>query len=185
MRSPARFEAILAGTGGQGLILAGILLAEAGMREGKNALQTQSYGIASRGGLSAAEVILDTEEILFHRVERPDCILALTEEAVAAYAPRGAGRAPVLYDETLAKPRAAEPFRGFPFTATAGRLGNLESVNILCLGTLAALTGAVALASLEAVIRARFRGAAAEANVRMLAAGAGLAPSSAGGARHG
>ena len=57
--SPARrhTEVILAGSGGQGLILSGILLAEAAMNEGRNVVQTQSYGIASRGGLSLAEVI--------------------------------------------------------------------------------------------------------------------------------
>ena len=52
-------EIILAGTGGQGLILSGIILAEAAILEGKNVVQTQSYGIASRGGLSLAEVITD------------------------------------------------------------------------------------------------------------------------------
>ena len=72
------FEVILAGTGGQGLILSGILLAEAAILEGKNVAQTQSYGIASRGGLSLAEVIIDTDEIIFQQVQNPDCILALT-----------------------------------------------------------------------------------------------------------
>jgi len=47
-------EIILAGSGGQGLIVAGIMLGEAAVLEGKNALQTQSYGIASRGGFSMA-----------------------------------------------------------------------------------------------------------------------------------
>ena len=58
-------EFILAGTGGQGLILAGILLAEAAMLDGRNVVQTQSYGIASRGGLSLAEVIIDDDEFIF------------------------------------------------------------------------------------------------------------------------
>ena len=77
----AHREFILAGTGGQGLILAGILLAEAAILDGRNVVQTQSYGIASRGGLSQAEVIIDDEEIIFQQVRKPDCILALTEEA--------------------------------------------------------------------------------------------------------
>ena len=67
-------ELILAGTGGQGLILSGIMLAEAAMLEGKNVAQTQSYGIASRGGLSLAEVIVDEDEIIYQQVRAPDCV---------------------------------------------------------------------------------------------------------------
>lgn len=181
-RGAGRFEVILAGTGGQGLILAGILLAEAAIREGRHVVQTQSYGIASRGGLSAAEVILDAREIIFQQVERPDCIVALTEEALVAYAPRAAGKAPVLYDDGLAKPRPQAPFRGFPFTRTAGALGAPESVNILTLGTLAAVTGAVAVESLAQVVRQRFKGPALERNLKALAAGCGLAAQPVGGA---
>jgi 2-oxoglutarate ferredoxin oxidoreductase subunit gamma len=176
MRRPGgRFEVILAGTGGQGLILAGILLAEAAIHEGLNALQTQSYGIASRGGLSAAEVILDTQEIIFQQVERPDLIVALTEEALVAYAPRAAEETPVLYDDALAEPRPQPRFRGFSFTRTAGALGALESVNILTLGTLAGVTGAVAVESLAQAVRERFKGPALERNLKALAAGCELA----------
>ncbi len=55
-----RYEVILAGSGGQGLVLSGIMLAEAAILEGKNVVQTVSYGIASRGGFSMAGVIIDT-----------------------------------------------------------------------------------------------------------------------------
>ena len=175
--SPARrhFEAILAGSGGQGLILSGILLAEAAMNEGRNVVQTQSYGIASRGGLSLAEVIVDDDEIVFQQVRRPDCVLALSEEAAAKFGGWAAKGVPVVYDDTIVAARSGEHFVGRPFTQTASDLGAAGSINILALAAVAALTGVVQLASLEQLIRRNFRGAALETNLKVLAAGAELA----------
>ncbi|WP_028323269.1 2-oxoacid:acceptor oxidoreductase family protein [Desulfatirhabdium butyrativorans] len=167
-------EVILAGTGGQGLILAGILLAEAAILEGKNVVQTQSYGIASRGGLSVAEVIIDTDEILFQQVQHPDCILTLTEEAVQKYESWAGKGVPILYDSTLAQPRTAPNFMGVAFTKMASDLGNEMSVNLLALGTVAGKTGIVKIEALEQMIRKRFKGAAAEMNLKVLATGYGL-----------
>jgi 2-oxoglutarate ferredoxin oxidoreductase subunit gamma len=169
------FEVILAGTGGQGLILSGILLAEAAILEGKNVVQTQSYGIASRGGLSLAEVIIDNAEIVFQQVQKPDCILALTEEATKKYEAWAAKGVPILYDSTLVNARTAPNFTGYAFTQTASDLGNELSVNILALGTVAAKTGVVKMETLEQMIRKRFKGAAVEMNLKVLAAGRDLA----------
>ena len=47
-------QIVLSGTGGQGLILAGIILAEAAVLDGKQAIQTQSYGPEARGGVGGA-----------------------------------------------------------------------------------------------------------------------------------
>ena len=60
-------EIILSGSGGQGLILAGQILAEAVIRDGKNAVQTQSYGPEARGGASKAEVIISNDDIDYPR----------------------------------------------------------------------------------------------------------------------
>jgi len=168
-------EIILAGTGGQGLILSGILLAEAAMLEGKNVVQTQSYGIASRGGLSLAEVIVDEDEIIFQQVRAPDCVLALSEEAAKKYEAWAARGVPMLYDSTLAASRGGEHCIGSDFTRRASDLGNAGSVNILALAAVAAFTGVVKIASLETLIRRRFRGAALELNLKLLAAGSELA----------
>ncbi len=82
-----RYEVILAGSGGQGLVLSGIMLGEAAILEDRVVVQTQSYGIASRGGLSLAEVIIDQQEIIYQQVQAPDIILTLTEEALEKFAP--------------------------------------------------------------------------------------------------
>ncbi len=174
MSGKRRHELILAGSGGQGLVLSGIMLAEAAIAEGRNAVQTQSYGIATRGGLSLAEVIVDDEEILFQQVRTPDCVLALTEEALRKYEAWGGRGVPVLYDSTLAQERSGESFIGFPFTRLAADLGNVGSVNVLALGALIAYTGVVAPATLEQLLRARFAGEVASDNLRALAAGVEL-----------
>jgi 2-oxoglutarate ferredoxin oxidoreductase subunit gamma len=168
-------EIILAGTGGQGLILSGIMLAEAAMREGRNVVQTQSYGIASRGGLSLAEVIVDEDEIIFQQVRAPDCVLALTEEAAKKYEAWAARGVTMLYDSTLAMARSGENFIGCDFTRRASDMGNAGSVNILALAAVAAFTRVVKIASLEHIIRKRFRSPALELNLKLLAVGSELA----------
>lgn len=168
-------EIILAGTGGQGLILSGIMLAEAAMLEGKNVVQTQSYGIASRGGLSLAEVIVDEDEIIFQQVRAPSCVLALSEEAAKKYEAWAARGVPMLYDSTLAASRSGENFIGREFTRRASDLGNAGSVNILALAAVAAFTHVVKIASLESLIRKRFRGPALGLNLKLLAVGSELA----------
>ncbi len=164
-------EVILAGSGGQGLVLSAVLLAEAALLEGKNVVQTQSYGIASRGGLSLAEVIIDPAEIIFQQVIRPDCVLALTEEAAKKFEAWAAQGVPIFYDSTLARERSGPHFHGHPFTRLASDLGNVGSVNILALATLSVRAGLVQRRSLEQVVRQRFGGGALELNLQVLAAG--------------
>lgn len=168
-------EVILAGSGGQGLVLSAIMLAEAALLEGRNVVQTQSSGIATRGGLSLAEVIIDDGEIVFQQVRRPDVVLALTEEAARKYEPWTAQGVPLFYDSTLAGGRLGAQAHGHPFTQLASDLGSVASVNILALGTVVARTGLVRLSSLQQVVQRRFRGAAAALNLKMLAAGGELA----------
>ena len=80
-----RLEIRLAGSGGQGLILAGIILAEAAILEGKVSVQSQSYGPEARGGSSKAEVIISDGPIVYPKVLRPDVVLALTTSAYMEY----------------------------------------------------------------------------------------------------
>ncbi|MFL7791064.1 MAG: 2-oxoacid:acceptor oxidoreductase family protein, partial [Anaerolineae bacterium] len=83
-----RHEIRLAGTGGQGIILAGVLLAEAAVRDGMNVVQTQSYGPEARGGASRSEVIISDEEIDYPKVIEADMMLCLSQEACDRYSGR-------------------------------------------------------------------------------------------------
>ncbi|HHT51449.1 MAG TPA: 2-oxoacid:ferredoxin oxidoreductase subunit gamma [Eubacteriaceae bacterium] len=78
-------EIRLSGSGGQGIILMGIILAEAAIMNGDNAIQSQSYGPEARGGASRAEVIISEGEIDFPKVRKPDILLSLTQEAFNKY----------------------------------------------------------------------------------------------------
>ena len=78
-----RQEFRLSGTGGQGLILAGIILAEAALLDGKLAIQSQSYGPEARGGASKSEVIISDEAIHFPKVTKPGVLLAMSHVLLA------------------------------------------------------------------------------------------------------
>ena len=81
-----RFEVRLAGTGGQGMILAGIILSEAAaIGAGKHVTQTQSYGPEARGGASKAEVIISEDEVDYPKVIQADLLLAMSQEACDRY----------------------------------------------------------------------------------------------------
>ncbi|MGD0753404.1 MAG: 2-oxoacid:acceptor oxidoreductase family protein, partial [Anaerolineales bacterium] len=83
----ARTEIRLAGEGGQGMILAGIILAEAAaIYDGKMAVQTQSYGPEARGGASKSEVVIAAGEIDHPEVLSADVVVTLSQEAFDKYA---------------------------------------------------------------------------------------------------
>lgn len=169
-----RYEVIMAGSGGQGLIVSGIMLGEAAMLEGKNVVQTQSYGIASRGGFSAAEVIIDKDEIIFQQVQHSDMVLVLTEEAMEKYQELAQFGILVFYDTTLLKPRTGDCLYGYNFTEMAGKLGHVGMTNMIALSLMSAVTGMVELESLVKVVNRRFSGKIAKMNIKALHTGASL-----------
>lgn len=77
---------MFAGSGGQGVITAAIILAEAAViYEGKNATQTQSYGAAARGGVTKSDVIISDEPIHYPEVNQANILVCLTQEAYVNY----------------------------------------------------------------------------------------------------
>lgn len=151
-------ELRLSGSGGQGLILAGIILAEAALLEDKNAIQTQSYGPEARGGASKAEVILSESEIDFPKVQSPDIVLALTQVASDKYTKSVKPEGIVIVDEAIELPadlRAGKVYR-LPILRTASeKLGKSIVANIVAIGLLAELTGIVSRESVEKAVLAR------------------------------
>ncbi|TEB04464.1 NADH-dependent phenylglyoxylate dehydrogenase subunit gamma [Pelotomaculum schinkii] len=163
------WQIVLAGEGGQGLIVAGIILAEAAsIFEGKFAIQTQSYGIATRGGSSSAEVVISEKEIIYESVEEPDLVLALTTDAYEQYAGALDKNAVLIYDAGLVDTTKIEKVTaktyGIPFTDLARELGKVTVANIVSLGTIARLSDAVKIDSMEKAVLKRFGGSAAELN---------------------
>jgi len=167
-------EIMLTGSGGQGMILAGIILAKAGIRDGLHVTQTQSYGPEARGGASRAEVILDTESIDFPKVTQADVVLAMTQEAadkfVAKLRKGGTLIVDPLYVHTV--PTVDGVVHSVPITQLAKEVtGRSVSANIVALGAMNAACGLVSAEALvEAVLESVPKGTEA-ANRKALEAG--------------
>lgn len=141
-----RKEILLTGAGGQGLILASIVLAEAAVNDNKNVVQTQSYGPEARGGASMAGVIIDVDTIEFPKVTKPSILLCMNQASFNKYLPKVDPDCLVIVDSTF----VSGPFRddcriaSFPITRTAREELNREVVaNMLALGVINAATALV------------------------------------------
>lgn len=169
-----RWEATLAGSGGQGLITAGIILAEAAVLAGLNAVQTQSYGPESRGGATRAEVVIADGEIDYPKVTNPDALLVLTSEAYRRYGRRLKEGGLLIADQDLVGEVPAGPYRivRVPITRIAREeLGREIVANVVALGVLAALTNAVPMEALEQAVSGRVPRGTEELNLRALRCG--------------
>ena len=78
----AKTEIRMTGSGGQGVIMATIILAEAAYEDGKQVIQCQSYGPEARGGSSKAETIISDDRIHYTKIHYPDLLLSLTQESL-------------------------------------------------------------------------------------------------------
>lgn len=167
-------EICLSGSGGQGLILAGIILAEAAVSDGRSALQTQSYGPEARGGASRSEVIISDEDPDYPRVSNPDILLAMSQEAYLKYLPRVREGGLVLLDSTNVEevPRNNVRVVSLPITGMArDELGKELVANIVALGALVELTGVVSKEKLMEVLLSRVPQKFAELNRQALEKG--------------
>jgi 2-oxoglutarate ferredoxin oxidoreductase subunit gamma len=83
-----RSRLVFSGSGGQGVITAAIILAEAAaLFEGKNAVQSQSYGAAARGGATRTDILISDTEINFPKVLQPNILVSLTQESYNKFSP--------------------------------------------------------------------------------------------------
>ncbi|WP_178601495.1 2-oxoacid:acceptor oxidoreductase family protein [uncultured Megasphaera sp.] len=162
------YELIFAGTGGQGLVTSGIMIAEAGIIDGKNALQTQSYGVAQRGGFSSAEVIISDDEILYQKVQHPDVIIALNDIAIDKYKNI---KTNVLYDCGMMKNCDALGWHGIPFHEIAQKLGSPKMANLVAIGAMIEKVPVVSFTSLTEVIRQKFKPNIADMNIEAVKVG--------------
>jgi len=170
-----RIEIRLSGSGGQGLILAGIILAEAAILDGKNAVQTQSYGPEARGGASRSEVIISNASIDYPKVSKSDILLALTEEAMIKYKSDLREDGLLIIDSSIKKPD--DPFRILcvPIIKTAQeKVGKSIVANIVALGTLTLAAKIVSKEAIEKAILARVPKGTEELNKKALYEGYNL-----------
>ncbi len=170
-----RIEIRLSGSGGQGLILAGIILAEAAILDGKNAVQTQSYGPEARGGASRSEVIISNASIDYPKVSKSDILLALTEEAMLKYKSNLLDDGLLIIDSSIDMPDGPFKILSVPIIKTAQeKVGKKIVANIEELGTLVAATNIVSKESIENAILARVPKGTEELNKKALYEGYNL-----------
>jgi len=144
-------EIRLSGSGGQGLILAGVILAEAALIDGKRAIQSQSYGPEARGGSSKAEVIISDDEIDFVKVQKCDMLLCLTQAAYDKYG-KDFTRLLIVDESLSVKYPEPEKVIKIPILITASeKLGRQMVANIVALG---AVNGVLNLVSKESLVNA-------------------------------
>ena len=164
----------LSGTGGQGLILAGIILAEAAIIDGKEAIQTQSYGPEARGGASKAEVIISNNPIDYPKVLNADILLVMSQEACNKYSGLVGLGAQMIVDSSLVWkiPEVAAKVIALDITRAAKEeLGKEMVANIIAMGALVGLTGAVSVEALKAAVLARVPRGTEDLNLQALEIG--------------
>lgn len=154
-----RYDIRLSGEGGQGLVLAGRILAEAAaIYDDKNATQSQSYGPEARGGASRSEVIISDEDIDYPKAVNIDLLLALTQESCNKYTKDLKENGILLVDSQAVTKVPEGNYRVYrvPITEIAReRVGRAVVANIVALGIIVELTRVVSVEALEAAVLSR------------------------------
>lgn len=173
MAIDGRFEIRLAGEGGQGLILAGLILAEAAaVYDGKNAVQTQSYGPEARGGASKSEVIISDEQIDYPKVSSADLLLCMSQEACDRYGEELKEGGMLVADSVHVERVPAVRSYSVPITDIAEEAtGRRITANMVALGVIVGLSGVVSKEAVEKAVRARAPKGTEDLNVKALEAG--------------
>lgn len=174
-----RYEIRLSGEGGQGLVLAGRILAEAAaIYDDKNATQSQSYGPEARGGASRSEVIISDEDIDYPKATSLDLLLALTQESCNKYAKDLKENGILLVDSGAVTHVPEGKYKTFkvPITEIARtQVGKAVVANIVALGIIARLANIVSVDALESAVMARVPKGTEELNLNAFRTGMGVA----------
>jgi len=172
-----RYEIRLSGSGGHGVILACVMLAQAvGMDPEKNVVQTQSYGPEARGGASRADIVVSGSEIFYPKTMKLDLLLAFTQEACDKYYPDLKPDGMLIVDSTMVTKVPIKRSHEFPFIRLAREnVGHPMVANVIALGVIAGLTGIVTFEALAAVVKERAPKGTEEKNLKALQIGFDLA----------
>ncbi len=148
-------EVIISGRGGQGVVLAGVILGNAAFKDGKNVVQTQSYGAEARGTAAWSNIIISEDRINYPRVTECDALIALSAEAARKFS-RKLKKGGLLIIDSMTAPAIPEKLRkkSVKVAATSiaeNKLGSRIYANMIVLGALIKLTSIV---SYDSVVKA-------------------------------
>ena len=165
-----RTEILVGGVGGQGVILAGILLGSAAtLYDGKKAVQTQAYSSEQRGGMARAEVILSDEPVTDPQVRRPDILIALAQDAVNRHLKKIKPGGLMVMDSDLVQEVEKGDFEvlSIPATTIADKeMGSVVVANLILLGGLLKKTAVLSVGAMEKAIEANVPPKAKEMNLK-------------------
>ncbi len=154
-------DVIMAGFGGQGILLIGKMLAYAGMHEGKEVSWLPSYGPEMRGGTCNCTVVISDRTVGSPVIQSPRAVVALNLPSLDKFEPNVRPGGLLVVNTSLIN---REPARTdlrvvkVPANAIAQELGNPRGTNMVALGAYVGATGAVSLEGVEAVVREAFAG---------------------------
>jgi len=169
---------IVAGTGGQGIMLLGKILAEAAMQEGRNVTYLPAYGAEVRGGTANCMIVVSDSEIGSPLVQEADSLIVMNEPSLVLFAGTISKKGTIFVNGSLVPENVtADRSRRFQFTDIAAGLGNLKVANMVALGCFCEKTGLIGLETVIGIIEEHTpaeKKAAAALNKKALEAGAQL-----------
>lgn len=174
-----RYRIIFSGSGGQGVITASLFLAEAAvLYEGLKAVQSQTYGPEARGGATRADVIISEHPIRFPKVNQPNILVSLTQQAYNIFSGTIRPGALLLSDSHFVQQEKKVDARQVSlgmYKAVMEEIGNPVVFNICMLGALLELTDVVKKESLLKILETRLPQDFREANYKAFDLGQRLA----------
>lgn len=170
-----RSEVRLTGFGGQGIVLAGVILARAAMHDGKEVTQTQSFGPEARGGACQSEVVVSDEPIHYPFVDEPDILVAMSQEALDKHinSLKTGGRL-ILDSDMISRIPEKSGIKINKVAATGIATEKLERgilANIVVLGAVTSLTRIVSKEALERAVKESVPKGTEEINLKALEEG--------------
>jgi len=169
-----RTEVMFTGFGGQGIVLSGIILARAAVHDGKEVVQTQSYGPEARGGTCRAETIISGDIVYYPFVEEADILVAMSQEALDKYI-KYIKRGRLIVDSTaitrIPQKAGIKLDKVAAISIASEKLGKTIVANIVMLGALTNLTGIVSREAMEKAVRESIPRGAEELNLKALEEG--------------
>ncbi len=170
-----RYRLVFSGSGGQGVITAAIILAEAAvLHEKRNAVQTQVYGAAARGGATRSDVIISDAAINYPKVNQPNILVCLTQEAYGKFAAIIRPGGVLITDARFVTPQKkvdAVQYELPMYQSVMDQIGKPIVFNICMMGAVLGLTGVVGLGAVEKVLEQRLPPAFMEMNRQALQMG--------------
>ena len=152
-----RYEIRFSGHGGQGVILAAVVLAESiAMDHRKHVCQTQSYGPEARGGSSKADVVISDQDIDYPKAIKLDLLLAMNQSGCDDNFHELKAEGLLVVDSNRVDRIPTRRSLSLPFSQMAReKLGNLLAANMIALGAVGYLSGRVSLKHLESAVAAK------------------------------